>query len=301
MTLLSLTQRNYAPYYSHLNAKYKLIMTHLLLPLKLLLLTLCLPLSVHAEIYEWQDSSGNKHFSDRTHPDAKVITVKPGYSFHSVRTVYDGDTVVLDDGRKIRLLGINTPEVRHRDKQADAGGDEAKQWLINRLKNTKVRVQLDEENTDKYQRTLGHLFTENKEHINLELVKAGLAEMSIYPPNLLFTSELLVAQQAAEQAKIGIWQRPEYAVQPVNSLTEDGHTGWIRLSGKVSNVRNTKKSVYLAFSDKFEARIERKWLFLFPDVAGYLGKTLEVRGWLNRNRGRFSMLLRHPSAAVVRP
>ncbi|WP_394752300.1 thermonuclease family protein [Crenothrix sp.] len=266
--------------------------------LKLLAVLLCLPLCTHAEIYEWQDTGGHKHFSDRGHADAKTITVKPGYSYQAIKTVYDGDTVVLEDGRKIRLLGINTPEVRHRDKQADAGGDEAKQWLINKLKNTKIRLQIDEELTDKYKRTLGHLFTENKQHINLELVKAGLAEVSIYPPNLLYTTELLAAQHQAEQAKLGIWQRPEYAVQPVSALTEAGHTGWTRLAGKVLNVRNTRKSVYLEFSDKFEARIERKWQFLFPDVNNYKGKNLEVRGWLNRNRGRFSMLIRHPSAMV---
>jgi endonuclease YncB( thermonuclease family) len=276
-------------------------MTFLPNPRKILVLLLCLPLWTHAEIYEWQDTDGHKHFSDRTHPDAKKITLKPGYGFYKIKTVYDGDTVVLEDGRKIRLLGINTPEIRHRDKPADAGGDEAKQWLIHKLQNTKIRLQTDEELTDKYKRTLAHLFTENKEHINLELVKAGLAEVSIYPPNLLYTTELLAAQHQAEQAKIGIWQRPEYAVQPVSSLTEAGHTGWTRLAGKVTNVRNTKKSVYLEFSDKFEARIERKWLFLFPDVNHYLGKNLEVRGWLNRNRGGFSMLLRHPSAIVETP
>lgn len=269
------------------------------IPLRLLLLLLCIPLLVNAEIYGWQDSDGHKHFSDRTHPDAKTITVKPGYSYHTIKTVYDGDTVVLEDGRKIRLLGINTPEVRHRDKDADAGGEEAKQWLINKLQNTKIRLQTDEELTDKYKRTLGHLFTENKEHINLELVKAGLAEISIYPPNLLYTAELLAAQQQAERAKIGIWQRPEYAAQPVSGLTEAGHTGWTRLVGKVTNVRKTRKSVYLEFSDTFEARIESKWQYLFPDATNYLGKNLEVRGWLNRNRGKFSMLIRHPSAIVV--
>ncbi|SJM93062.1 thermonuclease family protein [Crenothrix polyspora] len=268
--------------------------------LSLSAILLCLPLLAHAEIYQWQDTEGNKHFSDRSHADAKILTVKPGYSYQSIKTVYDGDTVVLEDGRKIRLLGINTPEVRHRDKQADAGGDEAKQWLITRLKNTKVRVQTDVELTDKYKRTLGHLFTENKQHINLELVKAGLAEVSIYPPNLLFTEELLAAQQQAEHAKVGIWQRPEFAVLPVSSLTDEGHTGWTRLVGKVTTVRDTRKSIYLTFSDKFEARIERKWLALFPGINSYLGKNLEVRGWLNRNRGVFSMLIRHPSAIVVR-
>jgi hypothetical protein len=72
-------------------------------PLKLLVILLCLPFLAHAEIYEWQDTEGHKHFSDRNHADAKKITVKPGYSYQTIKTVYDGDTVVLEDGRKIRV------------------------------------------------------------------------------------------------------------------------------------------------------------------------------------------------------
>lgn len=270
----------------------------------LLVLLLCLPGWVNAEIYQWQDANGSKHFSDRPVADAKKVDIKPGYDFYKVKIVYDGDTVVLEDGRKIRFLGINTPEVQHRDKLADAGGDEAKRWLTDKLKNAKVRLEVGVEETDKYDRTLAHLFTEQKEHINLQLVAAGLASVSIYPPELLYVDELVKAQDQAEQAKLGIWGRPEYAAIPVGSLTEAGHPGWTRLVGKVVNIRKTRKSVYLEFSpvlsvaerDAFEARIESKWLDLFPDVNSYLGKTVEVRGWLNKRAGHLSMLIRHPSA-----
>ncbi len=262
----------------------------------LLVLLLCLSGWVNAQIYEWQDAGGSKHFSDRPVADAKIIDIKPGYDFYKVKTVYDGDTVVLEDGRKIRFLGINTPEVQHRDKTADAGGDEAKQWLIDKLKNTRVRLEVGVEKTDKYGRTLAHVFTEQKQHINLQLVAAGLAAVSIYPPELLYVNELVKAQAQAEQAGLGIWRRPEYAAMPVASLSEAGHPGWTRLVGKVVNIRTTRKSIYLEFSNTFEARIESKWLDLFPDVNGYLGKTIEVRGWLNKSKGHLSMLIRHPSA-----
>ncbi|MDO9169165.1 MAG: thermonuclease family protein [Methylobacter sp.] len=279
----------------------------------LLVLWLCLPGWVNAEIYQWQNADGSQHFSDRqggwkcrnrSGTDAtgcpvanvKKLDIKPGHDFYRVKTVYDGDTVVLEDGRKIRFLGINTPEVQHRDKPADAGGDEAKQWLIDTLKNTKVRLEISAEKTDKYGRTLAHVFTEKKQHINLQLVAAGLAAVSIYPPNLLYVNELVKAQDQAELARLGIWRRSEYAVIPVSRLTKAGHPGWTRLLGKVVNVRTTRKSVYLEFSDTFEARIERKWLDLFPDVNSYLGKTVEVRGWLSKSKGHLSMLIRHPSA-----
>ncbi len=267
----------------------------------LLVLLLCLPSWVNAEIYQWQDASGSKHFSDRPVADATIIDIKPGYGFYKVKTVYDGDTVMLEDGRKIRFLGINTPEIQHHDKPSDAGGDEAKRWLTDQLKNTNVRLEISAEKTDKYGRTLAHAFTDKKQHINLQLVAAGLAAVNIYPPNLLYVDALIKAEHQAELAKLGIWGRPEYAAMPVGSLTEAGHPGWTRLVGKVVNIRKTRKSVYLEFSDAFEARIESKWLDLFPEVNDYLGKTIEVRGWLSKSKGHFSMLIRHPSAIKAQP
>jgi hypothetical protein len=152
------------------------------------------------------------------------------------------------------------------------------------------------EQTDKYKRTLAHLITDNKDHINVQLVELGLATVNIYPPNLLYVDELVKAGQQAEQAKRGIWQQAEYTPIPVGQLDETGRAGWTRLTGKVAVIRNSRKYVYLEFSPLFQARIEKKWLSLFPDINSYLGKNLEVRGWLNKNRGGWSMLIRHPSA-----
>jgi len=206
----------------------------------LLVLLLCVPACVDSKVYQWQDAKGSQHFSDRFYPDAKTVDIKPGYGFYTVKTVYDGDTVELEDDRKIRLLGINTPEIQHKDKMPEAGGEEAKTWLINKLQHAKVRLEFDVEKTDKYGRTLAYLFSENKEHINLSLVKAGLATVSIYPPNLLYANELLAAENKAEQDKLGIWQRPEYAAIPVSNLTDAGHHGWSRLVGRVIDIHNTQ-------------------------------------------------------------
>jgi micrococcal nuclease len=265
----------------------------------LLLLLLGFSVSACADVYQWQDEKGKKHFSDHGHSNSKKVEIHPGYSYIKVEKVYDGDTVKLDDGRKIRLLGINTPEVRHRNQDNQAGGEVAKRWLADKLTNQKVRLETDAEQTDKYKRTLAHLFTENKEHINVQLVEMGLAAVNIYPPNLLYVKELVDAEDRAEQAKKGIWGQSEYVAFSVNQLDGTGHQGWTRLVGKVSIIRNSRKYVYLEFSPLFQARIEKKWLLLFPDINSYLGRTVEVRGWLNKNRGGWSMLVRHPSAMKV--
>ncbi len=267
----------------------------------LLILSLVIPACGDSKVYEWHDNQGSEHYSDRFNVNAKVLDIKPGYGFYSVKKIYDGDTVQLDDGRKIRFLGINTPEISHRGKQAEAGGQEAKDWLIKKLAHTRVRLELDAEKTDKYGRTLAYLFDENNELINLSLVQQGLATLSIYPPNLLYVNELMAAQKQAEQNKRGIWALADYAVMPFSQLAEVEHSGWMRLSGKVLDIRTTSRFIYLIFSSQSDARIESKWLPLFPDIKSYLGKTLEVRGWPNRREAHFSVLIRHPSAIKILP
>lgn len=270
-----------------------------------LLFFLCLPVWVNADVYQWRDASGGRHFSDQFRAEATALPLplltKPTGTFYKVAKVYDGDTVLLADGRKIRLLGINTPEVSHFGKATEAGGELAKRWLADALAGRKVRLELGVEKTDKYGRTLAHLFTDTKEHVNLQLVKSGLATVSIYPPNLGYAAALVAAEQEAERGRLGIWGLPQYAPVAVDRLSSAGHQGWTRVTGKVVAVRHTKRVVYLEFSNLFTAHIGRRWLDLFPELDSYRGKTVEVRGWLSHSQQHLSMLLRHPSAVKLLP
>lgn len=199
----------------------------------LLLILVLSPLSAQADIFQWVDKNGNKHFSDIPHQGAKKLQINSGHSYYQVKKVYDGDTVLLSNGNKVRFLGINTPEVEGRHKSAQAGGEEAKRWLQKTLKNKKIRLEKDVEKQDKYNRLLAHLFTKDKQHINLELVKRGLATVNIHPPNLKYTNELIKAQQQAEQNKLGVWQRKEYTPKQVNKLNRSNYKGWQRIKGEI--------------------------------------------------------------------
>lgn len=254
---------------------------------------------LHAEVYEWFDQQGRPHYSDRRREDAKILNLRPGVSYYQVEKVFDGDTILLANGQKVRLLGINTPEVAGRNKSAEAGGEQAKASLQRYVEGRKVSLQGDVEKQDKYQRTLAHVFTENKEHVNLELVRQGLAAINIYPPNLKYVDALVDAQQQAESSGLGIWSYPEYAPQSYRELSDDNYKGWKRLTGRVLAVKTTAKYSYLQFSDHVAVRIDNQWRELFPDLALYLGKNLEVRGWLHKNRQRFALHVRHPAEIKV--
>lgn len=267
--------------------------------IQFLILLLALPASGADEIYRWQDKNGKFYFSDKQREGAERLFIKPGYSYHRVQYVYDGDTVKLADGRKIRFLGINAPEVEGRNKSAEAGGEEAKRWLTDALQGKRVRLVVDAERKDKYGRVLAHLFTEEGIHLNIELVRLGLASLSIYPPNLLYSGELLRAQDEAEQARRGIWRMPEYAVESASTVRRENYKGWRRIYGRVKRIRTTRKYVYLALNERVDFRIARVHSDLFPNFETYVGRKVEIRGWFNRSKDRFSMLIRHPSSIKV--
>jgi len=252
-----------------------------------------------AEVFEWFDNQGRHHYSDRKHEEAKILPVNPGVSYHIVEKVFDGDTILLSTGQRIRLLGINTPEVAGRNKEAESGGETAKNWLNQRLAGKKIRLEYDVEKQDKYHRTLAYVFTEDKQHINLELVRLGLATVNIYPPNLKYVDTLLSAQDEAEQAGLGIWRDPTYAPLDFKSLNTNNYKGWKRVTGRILGLKKTKKYSYLQLSNRISVRIENKALNLFPPLKSYIGTKVEARGWTIKQKVRFVIPIRHPGELKV--
>jgi len=257
-------------------------------------LLLLIPTLLSAQVYEWFDAQGRHHYSDRKQEKAKILSVNPSDSYFIVEKVFDGDTILLSTGQKVRLLGINTPEVAGRNKDPESGGEEAKAWLKQRLEHKRVRLELDIEKQDKYHRTLAYVFTDNKQHINLELVQQGLATVNIYPPNFKYVDALLAAQDNAERKGLGIWKDPNYAPIHFQALNQNNYRGWKRTTGRILSLKKTKKYSYLQFSDHVSVRIENKLLNLFLPLQRYTGKKVEARGWPIKQKSQFLLPIRHP-------
>ena len=252
----------------------------------------------HAEIYFWTDAQGTSHYSDRAFAGANSISVQPGHAYYRIKKVFDGDTVVLDDDTKVRLLGINTPEMESSKRQEEPVAKEAKQYLQSLIAGKKVRLETDAVEYDKYQRKLGHLFTEDGKHLNLKLVEQGLAAVNIHPPNLLHLERLIEAQQAAEKRSIGIWGENRYRPRSIEKIRES-RRGWQRWVGKPRTIKEGRKYTRLQFSENINVRIPKENLTYFPDLRDYLDKEVEVRGWISKRKQEFSILIRHPSALIV--
>lgn len=251
-------------------------------------------------IYRSVDAQGRVTYSDTPAANAQpvIITGQPSRQLHQVARVYDGDTIILEGRKQVRLLGVNTPEIESRHRSEEPGGVAAKKWLQNQLRDNQVYLEFDQVKRDKYKRLLAHVFLPNGKHVNLALLESGLAAISIIPPNGRYSDKLIQAQQYAEKQKLGIWSMPEYQSRPISEIAN--HTkGWQRFTGTPVAIRKSRKFTRLLFNDKIDIRVANSNLRLFPELATYVGKPLEVRGWVARNKDHYTMLIQHPSALIA--
>jgi micrococcal nuclease len=102
-----------------------------------------------------------------------------------VISVIDGDTVVLSDNRRVRYIGIDSPEIAEGSTEAVA----ARVMNEQLTKGKEIRIETDSEELDKYGRTLAYIWVGNK-MINLELVREGCAKLLTIPPNTKYVNEL---------------------------------------------------------------------------------------------------------------
>ncbi len=257
--------------------------------------------AVATEIYRSVDDKGRVTYSDQATRGAQQVQIagSSNRQLQHVVRVYDGDTIILQNGKHVRLLGVNTPEIESRHQIEEPGGVAAKQWLQAQLSgNSKIYLEFDQVRHDKYKRLLAYIYLPNGEHLNLALLEKGLGAVSIIPPNGRYADELIRAQHHAEKNKLGIWSMPEYQSRPITEISSH-NKGWQRFTATPINLRKGKKYTRLIISDKTDIRIANANVNLFPELTDYLGKAVEVRGWVARNKDHYTVLISHPSALIM--
>ena len=122
----------------------------------------------------------------------------------------DGDTakfVYKDEKLTARFLAIDTPETVHPTKEVEEFGKEASEYTCNKIKNAKeIKLEYDEDSDklDKYDRHLVWVFVDG-ELLQKKLVSKGYASVAYLYGDYKYTEELEIAEQEAEDNKLGIW------------------------------------------------------------------------------------------------
>lgn len=206
----------------------------------------------------------------------------------TIAHVYDGDTLRLQDGRRVRVLGINTPEAATKKRAAEPLSDAAKQAAQRFFKADKqVRLQFDRERHDKYGRLLANVYDSNGQNLAAHLLRQGLAFHIVVPPNTTGAKCLHQQEQVARKLGLGIWQHSHWRARSANSLSV-ADTGFQRIKGKVMKVTEAR-DIWIELDGPVVLKIAArdKQYFESTPWRNWKGKTLEASGWVV-NRGSSS-------------
>ncbi len=231
-----------------------------------------------------------------------------------VNYVYDGDTLQLEDGRKIRLLGIDTPEIFNKQKniskQTKLSGEKAKAALQKQLSLADQRISLayGSQRFDRYNRTLAHVFLPNGTNIQAWLIGQGHAVAFTTPPNDRMSDCYRQQEEAARKLELGIWKMSRYQLKQTSQLDKTSQ-GFYRLQAKVTRTQKSHFGVTLYLDDNVEVKIYKNDLINFNAymLNNLVFKNIQIRGWLHvkkihnqtQKNPRFIMTLRHPDAIKV--
>ena len=150
-------------------------------------------------------------FSPSRHARSELVLVK---------SVIDGDTITVTTVGRVRLLGIDAPEMSHGLDTSAPFGPEARERLMRLLLHRWVRLETEGPSLDAYNRHLAYVVTEDGQCINTVLVRDGLARVSAREP-LTRLDELKRAESEAQRFRRGMW----------GSAPPGAPTGYTRRSG----------------------------------------------------------------------
>lgn len=223
---------------------------------------------------------------------------------YRVKNVIDGDTIELDNGQMVRYLGIDTPEIRKRQDDGswsyapEPYGEKAKEFNRQLVENKTVRLELDVQKKDKYNRLLAYCFTGGV-FVNAKLLEEGFALLYTWPPNVKYADLLVKMQEEARRNNRGLWG--ELAL--ILSRDASRYLNQIVIvEGRVSSIRQSTKVSILNFGrSKFKVVIFKEAfpVFMASGISipqAYKGKTVRVTGRIKEYKDTFEIIVRHPSA-----
>ena len=122
-----------------------------------------------------------------------------------IERVVDGDTLLLADRTRVRLIGVNTPETVKPDTPPQPWGAEASEFTKKFLQGREPRLEYDDERLDQHGRTLAYVWVDDR-MLNEELLRAGLARAEMhFHYSSTKKDRFRKAQQEAKQARLGLW------------------------------------------------------------------------------------------------
>jgi endonuclease YncB( thermonuclease family) len=218
----------------------------------------------------------------------------------TVAKVLDGPSFLLDDGREIRLAGLDTPPVPRpgeSDTRATAG-QTAHSALEAIILGRTVALSRAKPTSDRYGRTLAYAEVnagDTPRGVAQAMLAGGHARVSAPIETMACAAEILAHERAARAGKLGLWADPYYVILGAESgdelLARQGHFSVVE--GKVLSVRESGGTIYMNFGRRWSQaltvtilkRNERIFTAAGVPPAKLEHRRVRVRGWIDERNG----------------
>ena len=224
-----------------------------------------------------------------------ICQIKEPYKKVQIDYVIDGDTVAQSNGEKVRLIGIDTPEISRNSKPSQTYALVARDFLRSLLvRGHKYILSYGIERRDRHGRSLGYLFREDGQNLQAEILARGYATPLNIPPNILFANCYREKTNVAISKKLGLWKLKQYQERPASTLSRND-TGYRIVSGHITQISNSASSIWLKMDKYLAIRINRNNLKFLPDLkfTELQDQKIKVRGKIYIYNKQLRMDLRH--------
>ena len=203
-----------------------------------------------------------------------------------IAAILDARTLRLDDGREVRLSGIEIPS------SAEVAGAA---WLQEHALKQKVTLRGGDDTPDRYGRQHAFVFTDGSDAtLQTALAQEGHAIVSASLRDKTCTTELKEAELRAESSRLGVWSQPKFvhdASAPDEILKYIGR--FILVEGTILSARQAGATLYLNFGKRriqgFAVTISRRMMAAFAGAGmtatALTGQRVRVRGWVSQHGG----------------
>jgi micrococcal nuclease len=120
--------------------------------------------------------------------------------------VIDGDTIELDGGERVRLIGVDTPETVDPRRPVQYFGKEASAFTRRMVEGKDVRLEQDQETRDRYGRTLAYVYLQDGTLLNGEIIRQGYGHAYTRFP-FRYEQQFVELEREARENGSGLWAR----------------------------------------------------------------------------------------------
>lgn len=202
-----------------------------------------------------------------------------------VAQVVDGDTLRLGDGRRVRLIGVNAPELGHHGEASQPYAERARQRLRALVDDShgQVGLAVGRQGSDRYGRVLAHAYGEDGRNLEARLLAEGLGYRVAVSPDNDLGACLRDAEAGARRAGLGVWREP--VILAPGELVQGG---FALVRGRVARVERNRGGLWLELDGPLVLHIEPERVAAFDGrrlASSLVGQHVEARGWvIDRNR-----------------